>query len=83
MQEMVLSFLTRMAFLLGEAHKEPDYQVGAPVMCVQPCWQEAFRKMLLAVTPYVAQCTEWAPLIKARLSTSSGCRGHSISRKSL
>ena len=28
MQEMVLSFLTRMAFLLGEAHKEPDYQVG-------------------------------------------------------
>ena len=28
MQEMVLSFLTRMAFLLGEAHKEPDYQVA-------------------------------------------------------
>ena len=29
MQEMVLSFLTRMAFLLGEAHKEPDYRVQA------------------------------------------------------
>lgn len=27
MQEMVLNFLTRMAFVLGEAHKEPDYQV--------------------------------------------------------
>ena len=28
MQEMLLSFLIRMAFLLGEgAHKEPDYQV--------------------------------------------------------
>ena len=27
MQEIVLSFLTRMAFLFGEGHRDPEYQV--------------------------------------------------------
>ena len=38
MQEMVLNFLTRMAFLLGEAHKEPDYQVrsSSDVLALTP-----------------------------------------------
>ena len=27
MQEIIISFLTRMAFLLGDAAKDPDFQV--------------------------------------------------------
>ena len=39
MQEIVLSFLTRMAFLFGEAHRDPEYQVTICVASEAGCRQ--------------------------------------------
>ena len=53
MQEMVISFLTRMAFLLGDAVKEPEYLVRPPLKCAtkQSCKEYSNKSLVHSKSP--------------------------------